>query len=100
MSVTEFAKYRMKSDKEFQAQIEIWFDEGKNGLHDLLYKIDLYNGVEDYVKIIRAIFNYGSLLIDRKKSFSKDDGGILLNMLSEPTYSKYYKILLLEIINT
>ena len=91
MSVTEFAKYRMKSDKEFQAQIEIWFDEGKNGLHDLLYKIDLYNGVEDYVKIIRAIFNYGSLLIDRKKSFSKDDGGILLNMLSEPTYSKYYK---------
>jgi hypothetical protein len=91
MSVTEFAKYRMKSDKEFQAQIEIWFDEGKNGLHDLLYKIDLYNGVEDYVKIIRAIFFYGSLLIDRKKSFSKDDGGILLNMLSEPTYSKYYK---------
>jgi hypothetical protein len=36
MSVTEFAKYRMKSDKEFQAQIEIWFDEGKNGLHDFI----------------------------------------------------------------
>lgn len=29
MSVTEFAKYRMKSDKEFVTQIEIWFDQGK-----------------------------------------------------------------------
>lgn len=43
------------------------------------------------MRIIRAIFYYGSLLIDRKNSFSKDDGDILLNMLSEPTYSKYYK---------
>ena len=90
ISVIEFGNCRMKSDEEFQAQIKYWFCKDKNGIRNLLYEIEFYNGIEDYEKIIRAIFFYGSLLADRENYFSNDDSNILLSKLTEYTYSQFY----------
>lgn len=91
ISVVEFDKYRVLSNDEFQTQLKKWIEENKNSIGLIFDDINTFTSVEDYTKIIRAIFYCASLTYESKEldySFDKD---ILMRKIDFDLVKSFYQ---------
>ncbi len=72
ISVVEFDKYRVLSNEEFQTQLKKWIEENNNSIGLIFEDINTFASIEDYEKIIRAIFYCASLTYDSKEFNFRD----------------------------
>jgi len=62
LSEIEFSNFRQKSDEEFQTKIKEWVNKGLNyEVSNRLERIEYFSDIEDYERIIKAIFYYATL---------------------------------------
>lgn len=88
ISVVEFDRYRVLSDERFQIQLKKWIEEKKNGVSLVFENINTFASVEDYEKVIRAIFYCASLTYDSKEINFRD---ILIRKINFDFVKSFYQ---------
>jgi hypothetical protein len=91
LSEIEFSKFRQGSDADFISKIDEWVENGfSNEVYKRLERIKFYSSKEDYEKIIKSIFHYGSIEKDSDNRHLSFDNYNLYNKLNYENVSQFY----------